>query len=240
MAQPRCLPYTGLCTRWFVVQLGMLFVPHLLQVFTPSLWRYDAEWHIGCRNADMYGHHCITPASSACNFPCAGNSAWICSGANVLNIYDWSGKGLTVGRSLPFRYPYNNTWFLCDICLTFLSKIQVKSSLLFILTVETRQFCKFLLLSHRLDFHIYNNTQIRPPTDPPTSTHPPNQHGRYDTILVYQQMCHRWLESHYGQECCTWIYWVFCLLIGSDDDDRRVRKPTCPFTDFAFGPSEWL
>ncbi|EDQ99397.1 uncharacterized protein LACBIDRAFT_335035 [Laccaria bicolor S238N-H82] len=81
----------------------------LAQDFALAGLEYGSEcW---CGNADMYGRHRITPASSACNFPCAGNPVQICGGANGLNIYDRSGKGLTVGPPSPFTSPYNNTWF---------------------------------------------------------------------------------------------------------------------------------
>ncbi|KIJ98425.1 hypothetical protein K443DRAFT_9163 [Laccaria amethystina LaAM-08-1] len=82
----------------------------LAQDFALAGLEYGSEcW---CGNADMYGRRRITPASSACNFPCAGNPAQICGGANALNIYDRrSGKGPTVGPPSPFTSPYNNTWF---------------------------------------------------------------------------------------------------------------------------------
>lgn len=180
----------------------MLFVPHLLRVFTSKILN------------DVQGAETQT---------CMAVTA-----SRQLPLPATSHVQVTPCRSL-------------DLPRRSRPRITIRgSSTLFILAVETTQFCKSFHFSRRLVF-TYATIQIRRPTNPPTPANPANRHGRHDIVLVYEQMrCGR-VESRWSRGRARMLYVVYCvfrLLVVSDDDHCRVWKSTRPFTNFDFGPSK--
>ena len=103
---------------------------------------------------------------------------------------------------------------LCEVRLTFLGKIQVKSSLL-LSSLERRRSFVYPSISAVVLIFTYATIQIRRPTNPPTPTHEPNQHGKHDTVLVYRQMrCGR-VESRWGRVRARMLYVALLSLLPS-------------------------